>query len=382
MRLIIQLVGADMKVLIIKLFVIFIKMLYAPMKLQKTQNKIVWLSRQSDELSSDMSKLSEEIGRISPETQQVFRLRRLENESGLSVSYIFFILRDMWEIASAKVAVTDTYSIPISCLNHKKDLFVIQMWHALGAVKKFGLQSVGKAQGRNEGVSKALSMHRNYDAVIAPSKITGGFYCEAFGCDEDKIKLLSLPRVDVILDGESRYDEFIELNPQYKNKKLLAYLPTFRDNDTVYIKHLYDKFKDNREYALIVSPHPATKSRVEYSLNGDFSAYDLAKLSSGIITDYSATSIECSLLCKPLWFYIPDYEVYKREKGLNIEIKEEMPSACFSDEDDLIKSVCGGEYDYNNLKEFSEKYIQNRGTDNTEKMAAYICGCLNKGVLK
>ncbi len=365
-----------MKLIIIKIFVVFIRVLYSFMKLRKTENKIVWLSRQSDVKSEDIKMLSEEISRISPDTKQVFRLCRLENESGLSVSYIFFILRDMWEIASAKIAITDTYSIPVSCLNHKESLKVFQIWHALGAVKKFGLQSAGKAQGRDLGVAKAMSMHKNYDFVIAPSEKTAEFYCEAFGCTKEKIIIASLPRVDVILDGNSRYEEFIDLNPQCKNKKIIVYLPTFRDDDTLYIKNLYDALKNNEEYALIVSPHPATKTSAEYSFNGSFSTYDLAKVSDGIISDYSATAIECSLLNKPLWFYVPDYEKYKAEKGLNIEIKDEFLSACFEKENELLSAMQNNDYAFDNLKRFSDKFIKNKGTDNSEKLAAIICNQL------
>ena len=61
-----------MKLIIIKLFVFFIRVLYAFMKLRKTENKIVWLSRQSNEKSEDMKMLSEEISKLSPETKQVF----------------------------------------------------------------------------------------------------------------------------------------------------------------------------------------------------------------------------------------------------------------------------------------------------------------------
>lgn len=361
-----------MKLLIIKVFVAFINVLYTFMKLRKTENKIVWLSRQTNEKSEDIKMLSDEISKISPETKQVFRLCRLENESGLSLSYIFFVLRDMWEIANAKIAVTDTYSISVSCLKHKAELKVFQIWHALGAIKKFSLQSTGKAQGRDEDVAKAMSMHKNYDFVIAPSEKTAEFYCEAFGCSKEKIVIASLPRVDVISDGKSRYDEFIELNPQYKNKKLIAYLPTFRENDTVYIKRLFDAFKNNEEYALIVSLHPATEKSEEYAFNGRFSTYDLAKLSYGIISDYSATAIECSLLNKPLWFYVPDYEKYKAEKGLNIEIREEFSKASFEDENDLLEAI-RNDYDFDNLKRFSDKYIKNKGTDNTKKLADIIC---------
>ena len=365
-----------MKLLIIKIFVVFIKVLYFFMKLRKTENKIVWLSRQSNEKSEDMKLLSEEISKISPETKQVFRLCRLENESGLSVSYIFFILKDMWEIASAKIAVTDTYSIPVSCLKHKSDLTVFQIWHALGAIKKFSLQSAGKAQGRDLGVAKAMSMHKNYDFVIAPSVKTAEFYCEAFGCSKDKIIIASLPRVDVISDGKSRYEEFIALNPQFKDKKIIAYLPTFRDNDSVYIKQLFDVFKNDEEYTLVVSLHPATEKSEEYTFNGDFTTYDLAKLSYGIISDYSATALECSLLNKPLWFYVPDYEQYKTEKGLNIDVKAELSGFCFEKAEDLLWEIKNNVYDFDNLKRFSDKYIENKGTNNTEKLAGIICNKL------
>jgi len=57
-----------MKLLIIKAFVLCIKILYAPMKLKKTKNKILYLSRQSNEKSPDMLMLEEGIKKISPDT--------------------------------------------------------------------------------------------------------------------------------------------------------------------------------------------------------------------------------------------------------------------------------------------------------------------------
>ena len=104
----IHLKGEVMKLFIIKVFVLFIRILYAPMKLRKTQNKILWLSRQSDVKSSDMTMLEKAISDLSPETKQIFRLKRLKDESSLSVSYVFSIFGDMWEIASAKIVLVDS----------------------------------------------------------------------------------------------------------------------------------------------------------------------------------------------------------------------------------------------------------------------------------
>lgn len=370
-----------MKLLILKVFVFAIRVLYAPMKLRKTQNKILWLSRQSNEKSSDMTTLESAINNAEPSVKQVFRLRRLKDESAVTLSYIFSIIGDMWHIASAKVVIVDTYSIPVSCLKHKEGTKVVQIWHALGAVKRFGLQSVGKAQGRAEGVSKILCMHRNYDYVIAPSKATADIYCQAFGCDESNIKILSLPGVDTLLDNTNRKEEFLSLNPQYKGKKLVAYIPTFRNDDDIYANSLVKAFNLQGEYALVVSAHPLSKTAAtgQYEINGNFSSRDLMKLCDINITDYSACAIEGALLNKPLYFYVPDYDIYKAEQGLNIDIKSELISAVFDSAETLV-SALGTEYDFQKLNAFSRRYVENINTDNTERLTSFICSLL-KGEL-
>lgn len=367
-----------MKLLIIKVFVLFIRILYAPMKLQKTKDKILWLSRQSDDKSSDMIMLESAIKTQSPETQQVFRLRRLKDESALSVSYIFSIFGDMWHIASSKVVIVDTYSIPVSCLNHKEDVKIVQIWHALGAVKKFSLQSAGKAQGRDSGVAKAMRMHKNYDYVIAPSVRTGEFYCEAFGCKSENIKVLSLPRVDVLLGGDSRREEFINLNPEYKDKKIVAYLPTFRDNDDLYADQLAESFAGVEGIALVISAHPLSKTAAsgKYAFNGDFSSRDLMMLSDINITDYSACAFEAALLNKPLYFYVPDYDIYTAEQGLNVDMRSEMPLYTFDYPEDLLTAIKGGSYNPDTLSIFSKTFVENTGTDNTSRLAEFICNLL------
>ena len=367
-----------MKLLIIKAFVLFIRMLYAPMKLRKTQDKILWLSRQSDVKSSDMEMLERAIFHKSPKTKQVFRLKRLKDESSLSLSYIFSIFGDMWELASAKVVLIDTYSIPVSCLKHKKSLTTVQLWHAMGAVKKFGLQSAGKAQGRDLGVSKAMHMHENYDCVIAPSEATGEIYCKAFGCNKENIKIFSLPRVDLLLDGVSFREDFEQFNPDYKDKKIVAYIPTFRDNDDVYAENLYKAFEGNEKYKLVISAHPLSETAETgaYKFEGGFNSGNLMKLADVIITDYSACAIEGALLNKPMYFYIPDYEIYKNEQGLNIDIKQEMPSISFEDEKDLISAIEKNEYDFSVPSRFCEKYVKNKKTNNTERMAEFVCSLL------
>lgn len=368
-----------MKTFIVRVFVLVIRILYAPMKLRKTQNKIVWLSRQSDTKSQDMEMLSREIEKISPETKQVFRLKKLKDQTGVSISYIFSVFGDMWHLANSKIAICDTYSIPVSCLNHKKDLKIVQIWHALGAIKKFGLQSVGMGGGRSAETAKILSMHKNYDCVIAPSEKAGEFYCEAFGCSPDKIKIASLPRVDVILSGTGRRAEFMQKNPQCKGKEIYVYLPTFREGDADAIEKLSRAFEGSKDKVLVISAHPHSLTEA-YNFAGDFSTYDLMKLSDGIITDYSASAFEASLLMRPLWFFAPDYDAYLEERGLNTDIKELMSDAFFTDADELLAAIDSGEYNFDQLNRFSETFVSHRGENNTAHLANIICSITDKEI--
>lgn len=367
-----------MKLFIIKVFVLVIRVVYAPMKLRKTKNRIVWLSRQSNEKSSDMIMLEKAIREISPQTQHVFRLRRLKDESALSLSYILSVFGDMWALAGSSVAIADTYSIPLSCLKHKKGLTTVQMWHALGAVKMFSLQSAGKQGGRDVRVASAMHMHENYDYVIAPSRRTAEFYCSAFGCRHENIKILSLPRVDVLLEAPCRRAEFLEQNPEYRGKKIVAYIPTFRADDDIYAHKIYSAFKDNGEYGLVVSAHPLSKTKAQglYGFNGDFISRDLMKIADIVITDYSACTFEAAVLGKPLYFYVPDYVKYKEENGLNTDIKKELPEYCFESAEELVNALGKNDYGFDVLSHFRDMYVENITPNNTERMAEFICSLL------
>ncbi len=366
-----------MKVFLITALKLFLALIYAPIKLFKAQNRIVYLSRQSNDKSIDMLLLEAEIKKQSPKTQQVFRLRMIPDGFAEKIKYCFGVVGDMYYLSTARVAILDTYSIPVSCLKHKKSLKVVQMWHALGAVKKFGLQSLGTKEGRDEKISKAMCMHKNYDYVLAPSKAAARFYMEAFGCSSDKIKICSLPRVDYILNGNSAVQRFYSDNPSFSHKKLILYLPTFREREAYAADELISEFEDmSDDYNLIISVHPLfskLKPDEKFGCNGNYSTYDLMKVADCIITDYSACAFEASLLMKPLYFFVPDYEQYIRERGANVDLKAELNDAVFENARDLFSAIKSKNYNFDMLYAFKSKYVENTNNNNAEILAKFIC---------
>ena len=104
-----------------------LRLLYLPMKLRPVKDRVVFLSRESKKKSLDMRLLSEELARTAPEIEQVFRLFMMEPGLSGKIAYGWHMLGDMWALAGARIAICDTYSIPVSCLHHKPSLYVIQM---------------------------------------------------------------------------------------------------------------------------------------------------------------------------------------------------------------------------------------------------------------
>lgn len=355
-------------------------MIYAPLKLLKSKNQIVYLSRQRNEKGIDMNLLQLAIKNENPSVKQVFRLKMLDAGLLPKIKYFFYIIGDMYYLATSKVAIVDTYSLTVSCLEHKDDLKVIQIWHALGALKKFGIQAIGTKEGRDEKTSKALCMHKNYDFVLAPSAATAHYYMEAFGVSQDKIKICPMPRVDFLTDGKARTADFYSQNPSMGDKKIVLYVPTFRDREAYIAQMLKTEFEDKDDYQLIVSAHPLSKAKKDdrFVQKGDFTSFELMKIADIIITDYSACAFEASLLMKPLYFFVPDYEEYMKERGINVNIREEMPSAVFDEADALFRAIDSGTYDLDSLYQFKTKYIENVKGNNSQIIAKFVLSLMEE----
>lgn len=349
-----------MKTILISILKLGLRVLYAPMKLLKTKNQVVYLSRQRNEKDIDITLLEKAIKDEDDSITQVFRLKMIGDGLIEKIKYCFYVIGDMYYLATSKVAVVDTYSITVSCLKHKEELKVIQMWHALGAIKKFGYQAFGTKEGRDEKVSLAMCMHKNYDYVLAPSSETARFYMEGFNVTSDKIKICPMPRVDFITDEKTRSDEFFSQNPNLLGKNLVLYVPTFRDRDSYIAEQLKTELADKDNYQLIIKAHPLSKMKVDgdYAIKGDFSTFDLMKIADIIITDYSACAFEASLLTKPLYFYVPDFDEYLKDRGINVDIRKEMKSSVFYEASKLVNSIVDVEYNYNELFDFRKKFIE------------------------
>lgn len=377
-----------MKNVILKILVVVLKIIYLPMRLLKTKNKITYISRQSNTEPIDFRLIREEIEKQYPKYKNVVLTKKIEKGIITKISYCVNILKQMYHLATSKIIILDTYCITACLLKHKKETKVIQIWHALSAIKKFGYQSLNMKSGSDEKIAQIMCMHKNYDYVLAPSRATAENYKKGFNVSESQIKYFGMPRIDNILaKNEDVKQKIYEEYPILKEKENILYVPTFRKGEKVELDELVEKI-DTEKYNLIIKLHPLDLKEYNYKQkNGviyerKFKTYELIKIADKIITDYSSLAMEVSLLNLPVYFYTYDIDTYKNDPGLNFDFESEpIGKYQTSDVENLIQ-LLEQDYDYNILKEFRDKYISIDTNDCTKKIVEFIMRLINNEEVK
>ncbi len=353
-----------------------LRIIYAPFRLLKVkENRITFMSRQSEEASMDVRMLASEIREKHPGADVRVMVKMLNPTIAGMAGYCLHMIAQMHALATSRVVVLDGYCITACVLGHKEETAVIQMWHSLAAVKKFGYQSLDTPAGHSREVAEIMCMHRNYDYIICPSEATGRFFCRAMDADEKKMVVLGLPRIDAVRRVDREAVE--RIRREYgidTDRKVLLYVPTFRKGEKVRVRELAEAL-DRSRYELVVKLHPVYKDEgdiPEDVISDDrYSSYDWLNVCDGVITDYSAMGIEAALAGRPVYFYLYDLEEYEKNVGLNISLPEEMPGATATDAAEMAR-IIDGEYDYGALRAFRDRYVT-ADTDNcTEKLADFI----------
>jgi CDP-glycerol glycerophosphotransferase (TagB/SpsB family) len=260
---------------------LFFGIIYAFMKLRPVERKAVFLSRQGDAPSVDYARLAAALEAAGIKTEMY--LQRQEKDAarfmGNAGASLRMILRQMKALATAKVAVTDGYSIPISVLKHRSDVKIIQIWHAVGAVKKFGLQTLPVMEEGERKRALALKMHAGYDYFAAPSAAAADFFAEAFGMYRGRALITGTPYLDALYGGElaEPKEGIAEALPALaenerlgRPRRVVLYVPTYREGggSADAVRALAAALDPGR-YILVVKSHPIENGTELAPGNGD-----------------------------------------------------------------------------------------------------------------
>lgn len=273
--------------------------------------------------------------------------------------------RQLWHVATAQLCIVDGYVPAISICERLHRATCVQLWHALGAVKKFGWQSVGTLAGHDCEIACALRMHKGYDVVVAglPGATRG--FSEAFGCGMEITASLGLPRIDYICERKRAVEQgcSAKLGLPAVLEHVLArrrdggfavlYAPTFRKEAARASFQLEEAVCELRaslpaEVDLLVARHPlqALDREARQCIDcgsltylGGTPAIDALCCVDAVITDYSAIAFEAWLAGKKVFFYVPDIDAYRVSPGLNVDPLMEFPDVAFKHVADVAAAV-------------------------------------------
>ena len=252
-------------------------------------------------------------------------------------------LKMIRNIMTSRVIVSDDYIRYIRHFAVKPEQKVIQLWHACGAFKKFG------RRGTNISIATDLATHAQYNLVCVSGENVREVYADAFDIDLRKVSALGCPSTDKFFDTtvvENIKNKVYSEYPQFKDKEIIVYAPTFRDvgdDRTVFTPEInFDELSaslsDNQIF--IVCPHPIMKNKIvdkEYKnifVIRDFSTDDIMLISDMLITDYSSVIFEYSLLNKPIAFYCYDLATYNRD--FYLKYPEDLPGEVLNNQQELF----------------------------------------------
>jgi CDP-ribitol ribitolphosphotransferase len=364
---------------------------YAALKLLPQRRKIVFMSRQSNEVSRDFQMLRDEL-RSRDESLDIVVSCRFVDKSLLGrVAYVGQVVEQMYHLATASVCVADGYIIPVSSLRHRRNLTVVQMWHALGAIKKFGYQALDRPSGRPSSLAEALRMHKNYDVVLCGGSGSVPVFAEAFGVDPSIVKPLGLPRVDYLRanaseQGRAEEESLSRLRQRFPvladpSRTIVLYAPTFRKHRPSLFSDVAGCFTGGR-HTLVVKPHELDRTPIgdlDVVDASDVDVLSLLKVCDVVVTDYSAVAFEACLVDKPLYFYVDDIDEYEHEQGLNVDLLAELPQATSRDIGQIAHWIECDSYDWVAFRTFRDRYVDVEEGSCTQRIADLVMSAVPQG---
>ena len=312
---------------------------------------------------------------VDPEKHEVLKDERLTIIKRNSKDYLKYV-------AKAKYWIVN--SIMDDFISKKKGQVYVQCWHGTPLKKlRYDIEVNGSAMNTVEEIRKRNDIDaKKFDYFISPSKyctekFTSAFNLKALG-KQDIIIEKGYPRNDFLFNKTDKDIKAIKKKLGLPlDKKVIFYLPTFRDNQhTSGVGYTYkteldfDSFKKkfSKDYVILFSPHYFVANTIDLSKYKGF-VFNVAKydeinelylVSDIIMTDYSSVFFDFANLKRPMLFYMYYYDLYQGSlRDFYISI-DELPGPIAKTQDELEKYLENIDEEFKKNKKkyeaFNKKY--------------------------
>lgn len=334
------------------------------------QNRVLFFSiRRNDELDDNLKCIEAQWN-----GEKIIASKMLPHDN-------LYKLKMYYYVATSKIILTDDYIRYLRLFPLKENQRVIQLWHACGAFKKFGLQGTTLSLGLERAT------HIQYNFVSVSAEGVRDIYANAFDIDKSHVVAMGVPRTDIFFNKSEigrRVEEIFTKHMEWRGKEIILYAPTFRDKTgdrSVFKPELdFDRLSDklNENQIFIIAPHPVMKTPIlekkypNIIEEREMHTIDLMFISSLLITDYSSVIFEYCLLKKPIVFFCYDLEMYDR--GFYFPYDECLPGKIIKNQNDL-EAYLASESRFtlaSSYNDFAEKYMGACDGKSTQRIVKLI----------
>jgi teichoic acid glycerol-phosphate primase len=292
------------------------------------------------------------------------------------------------KIMASDVVFCDNYFPFLGGIVHSPKTKVVQLWHANGAIKCFGWEDYSTDNRTKSDKRRFQRVYNSFDEYVVASETMGHVFEHSYHVDFNKMKLLGYPRSDRLFKKkwiEIARRRVYSLAPQLKNKRVILYAPTYRDNGTSFnpphgvIKAL----SADPNAVVVIKLHPLLKNlerklQQENSSTNVFfcnqlSTTDLLTITDTLVTDYSSIAFDYSLLpnAHSLLFFMFDLDKYKQNPGIQDDLLKWLPTNPITSLDQLASSIKANDaVDFTNFNHHWNKY--NDGYASSRVIDRYI----------
>lgn len=281
------------------------------------------------------------------------------------LAYALRVIRGTYHVHTAGLVVVDNAWLPVHVGPHRRTT-VVQVWHAAGALKRFGLDAVPPP-----AEPERTFLHRGYDWVVTSGEASREPWSRALRTPLERVVALGTPRTDALLDHDATWAaraRVIARYPTLRDRRVVTYAPTFRGRGRgkrpapgLDAARLRASLGPND--VLVLKSHPNLDRRLVDTAGYDVvvdagdDMNDLLALTDILITDYSSSIFEYALLRRPLVLLTGDLADYEREPGLYLDYRAGMIGARVVDTVGAIEAIRTGAFDLAAYDAFIERHL-------------------------
>lgn len=251
--------------------------------------------------------------------------------------------RYFYDLATAKYWVRSHFTGSI--LRKKKNQIYLQLWHGWGNFKKCGYDIKNDIPLEKRKPSPIM---RECNCYLAAEKYIADTMKSSIGYN-NPIEEFGMGRTDYLVNLTKK--DIKKIKDKYnlpKNKKIILYAPTFRDKNMENADYNLPimSLGTDKDIVVLVSLHPMVAKKIKLDklpnnfLNySDVDIIELLIVSDCLITDYSSSIFDYSILEKPMIFYMYDIDEYLKTRGFYLDYKKDLPGPIVKDEKSLLRVI-------------------------------------------